>query len=118
MDENELKEAEDYVTRDEETGTIEVDHIGMLCDLTGTEPEAWADAEGPDSGVGIDHYYVTTDESLNARIGEDQGHLDIVVRDEDGEDVANASIDMSDSPTWSERDRSAQDDEGGDENRD
>lgn len=31
--------------------------LDHLCQETGTAPEEWEETDGPDSGVGVDHYF-------------------------------------------------------------
>ncbi len=88
-----LKDASAYVTRDDLVTSV--DHEAMLADLTGTEKDEWESSEGPDSGCGNDFYYYHERRSLDARINDDQGMLSIVVTDEDGDEVEEASIDVS-----------------------
>lgn len=101
MDESELRDAEDYVSADAVTGTLDVDHTAMIADLTGTGKDEWNDAEGPDSRVGDDFYYQHDDELRNARVNVDQSLVTITVTDEDGEEIASGSLDLEVSPTWS-----------------
>jgi hypothetical protein len=91
---SELRDPSAYVSRDGDV--VETDHAAMLADLTGTEAEEWSDAEGPDSGCGEDYYYHHDVLALDARVNDDQGLLSMTVQDEEGDEVASGSIDMSD----------------------
>lgn len=90
---DDLKGAATYVKRDGEV--LEVDHQSMLADITGTRPDEWSDSEGPDSRCGLDYYYYHAVLGLDARINDDQGMLRITVLDEEQDEVAEASIDIS-----------------------
>ncbi len=88
-----LKDASAYVSR--EGDTTVVDHCAMLADMTGTAADEWEAGEGPDSRCGVDHYYYHEVLGLDARVNDDQGMLGITVLDEDGDEVATGSIDIS-----------------------
>ena len=88
-----LKDASAYVTRDGIATTV--DHEAILADITGTETQDWESAEGPDSGCGENYYYHHASMALDARINDDQGMLAIVVFDADGDEIHEASIDVS-----------------------
>jgi hypothetical protein len=90
---DDLRNPTTYVKHDGDT--IEVDHQAMLADITGTRAEEWSDSEGPDSRCGVDYYYYHGVLGLDARINDDQGLLSITVLDEDEDEVAEASIDIS-----------------------
>ena len=91
---DDLKNPAVYVSHDGET--ITVDHQAMLADVTGTKPDEWSDSEGPDSRCGLDYYYYHAVLGLDARINDDQGMIGITVLDEEQDEVAAASIDISD----------------------
>lgn len=90
---HDMKNAAAYVSRDGDV--LEVDHESMLADVTGTKADEWKDSEGPDSRCGIDHYYYHAVLGLDARINDDQGMLSITIVDEEGDEVADAAIDIS-----------------------
>lgn len=88
-----LRDAAAYVTRD---GTVtNIDHCAMLADMTGTSADEWESGEGPDTRCGVDHYYYHEVLGMDARINDDQGMLDITILDEDGDEVATGSLDLS-----------------------
>lgn len=91
---DELKEPADYVSLDDDGNTV-VDHAAMLADLTGTEAEGWESAEGPDSGCGESYYYRHDRNALWGRINDDQGSLSITVTDDDEDEVAEGTLDIS-----------------------
>jgi len=91
---DDLKDPATYVKH--EGDVIEVDHQAMLSDMTGTRAPEWSDSEGPDSRCGVDYYYYHDVLGLDARINDDQGLLSITILDEDKDEVAEASIDISD----------------------
>ena len=49
---------------------------GLLAELTGTDPSAWEEVEGPDSGYGLDYWYQHSEEG-EAHINVDQTLLTI-----------------------------------------
>jgi hypothetical protein len=100
MEDNGLAEAEDYVSFDPETRTLEVDYPGMIADLTGTDAGEWNDAEGPETGCGDDMYWQHDDGLRNARVNVDQESVSITVTDEDGDEIASGSLDLDESETW------------------
>ena len=100
MDEPELRDAEDYVSFDGTTGTLKVDYPGMIADLTATESAEWGEAEGPDTRCGDDYYWQHDDGLRNARVNVDQGMVTISVVDEDGDEIAEGSLDLDESETW------------------
>jgi hypothetical protein len=36
---------------------VHLDLAGLLAELTGTDPSAWEEVEGPESGCGLDYWY-------------------------------------------------------------
>jgi hypothetical protein len=100
MDEPELRDAEDYVSFDTITQTLTIDYPRMIADLTDTDAGEWNDAEGPDSRCGDDFYWQHDDGLRNARVNVDQGSVTITVTDEDGEEIAEGSLELEESATW------------------
>ena len=88
-----LKDASSYVTRDGDGVTV--DHCAMLADMTGTGADEWSEGDGPDTRCGVDYYYHHEVLGMDARINDDQGMLEIMILDEDGDEVATGSIDIS-----------------------
>lgn len=101
MHEPELRDAEDYVSFESLTKTLTIDYPRMIADLTGTEAQEWNDAEGPDSRCGDDFYWQHDDELRNARVNVDQGSVTITIVDEEGDEIAEGSLDLDESATWS-----------------
>ena len=85
-----LKNPATYISR--EGHILTIDYCSMLADMTGTRNNEWEEAEGPDSGCGISYYYQHDVLGLDARINNDQGMIQIVVTDEEGNEVAEASL--------------------------
>lgn len=52
---------------------------GLLAELSGTDPSAWEEVEGPDSGCGLDYWYHHPEEG-EAHINVDQTLLTISIR--------------------------------------
>lgn len=100
MDQNGLAEAENYVSFDPATKTLDVDYPRMIADLTGTDASEWNDSEGPESGCGEDMYWQHDDGLRNARVNVDQGAVSITVTDEDDDEIANGSLELDESETW------------------
>jgi len=59
--------------------------IKALCKQTGTIPKQWDEIDGPDSGHGVDHYFMhaVTEEVWYAN--EDQGDFSVYFCSEDEE---------------------------------
>lgn len=56
--------------------------LTILADLTNTDPENWEPSDGPDSGMGIDSYYVNPNTNREAWINEDQDYITITCNGE------------------------------------
>jgi len=122
MDEPELRDAEDYVSFDTITQIMTIDYPRMIADLTGTDADEWNDAEGPDSRCGEDFYWQHDDGGRNARVNVDQGSVTITVTDEDGDEIAEGSLELEESATWyangGDDASSSSDDDGADADED
>ena len=53
--------------------------IKALAKETATDPEDWEEISGPDSGVGIDHWFVNRFTDEEAYVNEDQGEFSVSV---------------------------------------
>lgn len=51
--------------------------LSILSELTNTEPEEWEPTNGPDSGMGIDTYYLNTSTNQEVWINEEQDYITI-----------------------------------------
>ena len=58
---------------------MHLDVAGLLAELSETDPSAWEEVEGPDSGCGIDYWYQHPEEG-EAHINVDQILLTITTR--------------------------------------
>lgn len=62
----------------------------ILSELTNTDPEEWETTDGPDSGMGIDTYYLNPNTNQEVWINEDQDYITIAC---DGETLYEGYID-------------------------
>ena len=125
MEEEGLKEADDYVEYDPSEQVVVVDYARMVADLTGTEPDRWEEVDGPDTRCGVDFHFVIDDETLSAQVNVDQGEVSIAVTDDAGDETHSGSLDLNESRTWSEmpeadpfNDDAADDEDDDDDDRD
>ena len=62
--------------------------------MTGTRDGEWEDVDGPDSGVGIDYWYVHAAGKLEAYINVDQSRVSISVTEADGGEIEALEFDI------------------------
>lgn len=71
-----------------------VDWVGMLEHETGRK---WVDADGPDSGVGVDYWYAVADTDDFALVNIDQDHVSVSLHpgdlDEESRTIFEGSFD-------------------------
>ncbi len=60
----------------------EFDWCGFLACLTKIRRSRWVEADGPDSGCGVDYFYQTRNGDTSAYINVDQEHISVSVDDE------------------------------------
>lgn len=53
--------------------------IQQVCDETDTKPADWNEMDGPDSGVGVDYWFVNKHTGQEVYVNDDQGHVTINV---------------------------------------
>jgi hypothetical protein len=68
-------------------------HLHILSDLTNTDPEEWEPANGPESGMGNDSYYIHPNTNQEVWINEDQDYITVAC---DGETLYEGYIDRLD----------------------
>jgi hypothetical protein len=56
-----------------------------LCNATETDPSVWRAEEGPETGCGIDFWYVNSTTGQEARVNDDQGHYTVDLGEGDEE---------------------------------
>ena len=49
--------------------------LDFLCEQTGTCGSDWVNMDGPESGVGVDHWFYNEATQQEAYVNEDQGHF-------------------------------------------
>jgi hypothetical protein len=78
-----------------EAGHAQLDHIGAIAALTQTASAEWAEADGPDSRVGVGYWYVHEKRDLTAYVSNDQQYVSIEINDHVGDTLASAEIDLN-----------------------
>jgi hypothetical protein len=71
---------------------VSIDYPAILARLTDTKPADWNEADGPDSGVGVDYWYNGPNGEV-AYANLDQSHLEISVENE-----GKLDIDLDEAP--------------------
>jgi hypothetical protein len=76
--------------------------LAILSELTNTDPEEWEPSDGPESGMGVDSYYVNPNTNQEVWINEDQDYITIAC---DGETlyegyISNLEEDMGDDSSY------------------
>lgn len=67
-----------------EEHVVTIDYIDVIAHHTKTKPEEWTEADGPDSGVGVDYWFVH-DDGTTCYVNYDQGHIVFELIDDTGD---------------------------------
>lgn len=63
--------------------------IKVLCNETGTKPSDWEEMEGPESGCGVDYWFVNKKTGEEAYVNDDQGHITVNLGEDCGEELCD-----------------------------